>query len=57
MFSVYLFMCMCLSIFVWCHIEDALSVIAMRVTADKTHTHGALGDFAETVEDLKTRLN
>ncbi len=35
--------------------EDALSVIAWCVTADKTHT--ALEDFVLTVKDLKNRLN
>lgn len=28
----------------------------MRVTADKTHIYAALGDFLETVHDLKTSV-
>lgn len=40
---IYVFMFVC----VWCNIEDALSVIVMRVTADKSHTHGALWEFVE----------
>lgn len=28
---------------VWCYVEDALSVIAMCVTTDKTHIYRALG--------------
>ena len=55
--------CPCLSgcarvfiyMFVCCCTYNAFSVIAARVTADKTHTYAALGDFLETVHDLKTR--
>lgn len=46
-----------LSLLVRCYVEDALSVIAMRATADKTHTYGALGDSVETGLDVKTRLH
>lgn len=49
--SVFLFICLCacvISVCVWCHIEDALSVIAMRVTADYTHSYGSLGDWGNS---------
>lgn len=37
--NIYLNMCMCLSMIMWCYVEDALSVIAMCVTA-ATSSHG-----------------